>query len=164
MSAARPLYLLADSLAGPPRPRPSALAASRAPRHRGVSWVAARRPLTEADLAPLVAANVDWIAQTPFGWQEDERSPEVRLVTSGHVHWGETDEGLEATTRLARGLGIETLLKPHLWITRPREGAWVGTLGMDSEADWARWFASYRRFARWACTISHHVGRSSRQA
>lgn len=131
----------------PAAPAEVATTASRAPRHRGVSWVAARRPLTEADLAPLVAANVDWIAQTPFGWQEDERSPEVRLVPSGHVHWGETDEGLEATTRLARGLGVETLLKPHLWLTRPGEGAWVGTLGMESEADWARWFASYRRFA-----------------
>lgn len=117
-----------------------------APRQRGVSWVAARRPITEAELAPLVAANVGWIAQTPFGWQEHERSPEVRLVTSGRVHWGETDEGLETTTRLARGLGIETLLKPHVWLIRPGEGAWVGELGMESEEDWARWFASYRHF------------------
>ena len=123
---------------------PSAALASR---HRGVSWVAARRPLAASDLAPLVGANVDWIAQTPFGWQQDERSPDVRLVTAGRVHWGETDEGLETTTRLARQLGIATLLKPHVWLRRPGEGAWVGELGMESEADWERWFASYRRFA-----------------
>jgi hypothetical protein len=102
--------------------------------------------VTAPDLAPLVDAHVTWIAQTPFGWQRDERSPEVRLVTSGRVYWGETDEGLTVTTGLARERGIETLLKPHLWLTEPGPGAWHGTITMASAAEWDRWFASYRRF------------------
>jgi hypothetical protein len=116
-------------------------------KHRGVSWVAGHEPVNAADFARLVDANVAWIAQTPFGWQRDERSPDLRLVTSGRVYWGETDEGLEVTARLARQHGIATLLKPHVWLTRPSEGVWRGDIGMDSDAEWALWFASYRRFA-----------------
>jgi hypothetical protein len=127
---------------GPP-PLPPAVAE----RQHGVSWVGGREPVTAADFTPLVDANVTWIAQTPFGWQRDERSAEVRLVTSGRVYWGETDEGLEVTARLAREHGIETLLKPHIWLSRPSEGAWNGEIGMASDAEWARWFADYRRFA-----------------
>ena len=141
------------------RLEPGALAAEApAQRQRGVSWVASRRPIDESRFAPLVEANVEWIAQTPFGWQEHERSPEVRLVSSGRVHWGETDEGLEATTRLARRLGIATLLKPHVWIVRPGEGAWVGELGPGSDADWERWFASYRRFALHYAALAERLG------
>ena len=124
----------------PPRP-------AVARRHHGVSWVAGREPVAAADFAALVGANVTWIAQTPFGWQRHERSPELRLVTSGRVYWGETDEGLETTVRLARQHGVETLLKPHVWLSQPSEGAWRAEIGMDDEADWAQWFASYRRFA-----------------
>jgi hypothetical protein len=118
-----------------------------AARHRGVAWVGGRRPVTSEDLSPLVEANVRWIAQTPFGWQRGENTPEVRLIPSGHVYWGETDEGLAVTTRLARERGIETMLKPHLWLSAAGEGVWHGDIAMESEEDWQRWFASYRRLA-----------------
>ena len=114
-------------------------------RQRGVSWVAAG-PVTRSDLEMVAELGADWIVQTPFGWQSSVASPVVRLVTSGHVLWGETDEGLEVTTRLARELGIKTLLKPHIWLTRSSGDEWRGQIAMRTDADWERWFASYRAF------------------
>ena len=146
------------------RAAPPAGSAERAPlptaavRHRGVSWVAGREPVTERDFASLVAAGADSIAQTPFGWQETERSPEVRLITSGRVFWGETDQGLEETTRLARERGVRTLLIPQIWLRRASDGAWRGDIAMASEADWERWFESYRRLVLHYAALAERLG------
>ena len=64
-------------------------------KHRGVSWVAGR-DITPLNIQPLVENRVNWIVQTPFGWQGGIDSPEIRLATKGGVLWGETDEGLAA--------------------------------------------------------------------
>ena len=55
--------------AGSPSGAAAPLAFTLADKHRGVSWVAGRAPVDGADFASLVAANVTWIAQTPFAWQ-----------------------------------------------------------------------------------------------
>ena len=125
---------------------PSGVAeAAVAARQRGVCWVAGRE-VAAADLEPLRDHHVNWISQTPFGWQERFDSPEIELVTAGRVYWGEQDRGLVATARLARQAGIETLLKPHLWLRDRAGGKWEGDIAMASEEDWRRWFASYREF------------------
>jgi GTA TIM-barrel-like domain len=115
-------------------------------RQRGVAWVGGRETVTAADLEPLRVAHVNWIAQTPFGWQRGLASTEIRMATSGRVWWGESDAGIATTTRLARAAGIRTLLKPHLWLSGAAAGEWIGDIAMTSEAEWARWFASYRAF------------------
>lgn len=132
------ILLLPAAPAAPP-------AAAPRDRHRGVSWVAGG-PVEEGDLARLAALGVDWIVQTPFGWLEAVDSPAVRLVTDGRVLWGERDEGLETTTRLARARGIHTLLKPHLWVRHGGPESWPGAIAMANDADWDAWFASYREF------------------
>lgn len=129
----------------------------RIPRQRGVSWVAGPRPVTAEMMSPLVEHNVEWIVQTPFGWQQRTDSPEVRLVTEGKVFWGETDEGLRVTTRLARERGIRTLLKPHIWLT-DAGGAWRSDIAMASEEDWRAWFDSYRRFILHYARLADELG------
>ena len=113
-------------------------------RQRGVSWVAGHE-ITAEHLGALVEIHVNWIVQTPFGWQRNYNSPQIALATDGNVLWGETDAGLETTTRLARERGIKTLLKPHIWLTRP-DGKWRADIAMGSEEDWDAWFADYRTF------------------
>ena len=112
-------------------------------KQRGVSWVAAT-PVVAAQLEPLATLGANWIAQEPFGWQRDPKAPEITLSTSHkHAYWGESDEGIRETARLARQKGIRTLLKPHLWV---RGGTWVGDIRMDDDREWAAWFESYRTF------------------
>ena len=50
--------------------------------------------------------------------------------------WGETDVGLETTTRLAKQFGINTLLKPHIWLRRSSGGKRRSDIEMESEAEW----------------------------
>lgn len=124
---------------------------------RGVCWEGGRRIGGEA-LDPLKAMGADWVSQTPFGWSPSLDAPEVGFSgDSSHGHWGlwgESDEGLAETARLARARGLKTFLKPHLWV---RNGQWIGDLDMKSEADWQRWFAAYEAF------ILHYAALAERE-
>ena len=148
----------------------SALAAPNAPdgpqttqttgpaeKHRGVSWVAGRQ-ITKVDLLPLRANHVDWIVQTPFGWQQAVDSTQIRLATGGRILWGETDEGLREATTLARELGVRTLLKPHGWLTEQGGGAWRGTIAMTSDENWHAWFESHRTFILHYARLAEELG------
>jgi len=121
-------------------------AAPVAAKMRGICWEAGRRVSGEA-LDPIQSLGADWISQTPFGWVASVSTPAVTVSSGGSKtswgFWGETDEGLMETARLARERGIQTLLKPHLWI---RGGQWVGEIEMRSERDWKTWFDSYEAF------------------
>ncbi len=121
-------------------------------KHRGVSWVGGA-PVTEADFEPLRRNHVNWIVQTPFGWQSRHDSPEIRLSPS-HGYWGETDEGIRTTAQLAKRFGIKTLLKPHIWLSRGGDGKWRGEIEMNSEEDWHEWFAGYTRFMLHYATLA----------
>jgi hypothetical protein len=125
----------------------------RVSKMRGVCWEAVGR-VGPKELAPLREAGVDWISQTPFGWCRSVHSPEVILATGSRVYWGESDEGLTETARLARAIEIKTLLKPHLWVGR-RD--WVGNLKMENEAQWKAWFDSYETF------ILHYAALAERE-
>ncbi|WP_192821322.1 hypothetical protein [Rufibacter sp. LB8] len=109
---------------------------------RGVNWVVADT-VTLAQLQTLNDHGVEWIAQTPFGWQKNHNTPELTF-SSKRGYWGERDEGLIQTTQLAKSLGIKTLLKPHIWLRNNQNGEWVGTIKMTSEQDWQTWFQNYR--------------------
>lgn len=133
-------------------------AASPPERQRGLSWVAGRTEVTARDFEPLVDLGVNWIVQTPFGWQQGLDSPEVRSATGDGIWWGESDAGLERTARLARERGIHTLLKPHLWVRGAETGVWRGDIAMRSDEDWRRWFTSYERFILHYAELAERVG------
>ena len=115
--------------------------------HRGMSWEGIPKRVDEdAYFQPLVDRNVNWIVQTPFGWQKRYDEPEIVLRTQGS-YWGETDEGLRLTAKAARKHGIKTLLKPHIWLSKRLNGdKWRSDIAMKSEAEWRTWFENYSRF------------------
>ena len=126
-------------------PAASALSIHVADKQRGVCFVAGRE-IEPGVFDPLVTTHVGWISQTPFGWQEHADDTSFDMVTGGWAFWGESDRGIEATTRMARARGIRTLLKPHLWLRDTSRDQWVGSIAMKNEADWRRWFDAYERF------------------
>ncbi len=136
--------------AGAPAPRPTR--EGLAFPMRGFCWEAAGR-VGDEHLAPLQALHADWISQTPFGYCRAQGAPEIRF-SGARGYWGERDEGLRETARLARRRGLRTLLKPHLWV---RGGAWIGDLAMRSEADWRAFFESYQAF------ILHYAALAERE-
>ncbi|WP_245590622.1 glycoside hydrolase family 113 [Adhaeribacter aquaticus] len=115
------------------------------PKMKGVNWVAGDS-ITENQLTYLKTNNIEWIAQTPFGWQAAYNLPEIKMNTkASRAYWGESDRGIVYTTRLAKKFGIKTLLKPHLWL-RDRSGKWLGDIDMQNESQWQEWFKYYRTF------------------
>ena len=116
----------------------------RGTKHRGVCFVGGRSRPTDEAFERLAELGVDWISQTPFGWQQSPDDPNVVLRTSGRVWWGESDEGLIDAALRARRRGIRTMLKPHLWIRDRSDGRWRGTIQFATEDEWDTWWAGYR--------------------
>ena len=113
--------------------------------YKGVSWVGGRREVPERALPEARELGIEWLSLTPFGWMENHTTPSVRLNRQGRF-WGETDLGLRETARQARELGFKLMLKPHLWLTRPVDDGWIGTIDFDTEGAWRQWEADYRTF------------------
>lgn len=112
-------------------------------KHKGVCWVAGREAITQKEIDALLNCNVNWISQTPFGWQRDASSSFIGTnFSSDRIWWGESDRGISLTTEIANKLGVKTLLKPHLWV---RNG-WPGDIEMKSDTAWQSWFSNYEAF------------------
>lgn len=112
-------------------------------KQKGVCWVGGRELVTGKEIDALVSNHITWISQTPFGWQARPDEPEIHINTgSERTWWGESDNGIKETVRLARERNIKTFLKPHLWV---RNG-WPGDINMTSSSDWEKWFTNYSSF------------------
>lgn len=109
---------------------------------RGVNLVAGR-PMTEREFLPLLRDNVEWIAVTPFGWQERLDATEIG-VNGDAGYWSESDSGIVALARMAHDRGLRIALKPHLWVTGGATK--LGDLDPGSPERWRAWFDSYRAF------------------
>ena len=110
---------------------------------RGVCWVAGDS-IIDRNLNPLEENFVNWISQTPFAYQRGHNNPEVRFDKNSSL-WGESDEGLIHTARLAHARGMQVILKPHIWLVKAN-GKWRSDIEMHSPEDWDVWFAGYTDF------------------
>lgn len=98
-------------------------------------------------LKRLRTLHVNAVAVTPFGFQRRADDVEILWIGSsgkaGGHGIGETDEAMRSVIAQAHAIGMRVLLKPHLWLRPPD---WPGSIHHDTDAQWAAWFASYRRF------------------
>ncbi|MBX3248991.1 MAG: hypothetical protein KF901_17570 [Myxococcales bacterium] len=101
---------------------------------------------SEALLDHVVALGANWISLTPFGrlWALD--SPEI--VMDFEAPYELNRANVKRMIRSARARGLRVLLIPHLWVETP---GWRGEVDFATEAEWARYQASYRDFVlAWA--------------
>ena len=110
---------------------------------RGVCWVGGDSVVAH-NFDDLSFNHIDWISQTPFGWQPHHDQPELRTV-GDRGYWGERDAGILETTRLAKKQRIRTILKPHIWL-HTRSGKWRADIEMRSKEEWEQWFCNYTDF------------------
>lgn len=94
-----------------------------------------------AALIEARAMGATWVALTPFGRVWDLSGGGVDLVFEAELEQNTRD--LRAAIRQAHGLGLRVLLVPHLWV---ETGGWRALIDPRTDAGWARWAASYRRF------------------
>lgn len=110
---------------------------------KGVCWVGSRQPLQGGEIQALLSTGANAISQTPFGWQSEKNTPEIRWDMSNERRWwGETPAGIEITLDSSASKGVMNMLKPHLWV----RGSWPGEIQMKTEEDWRLWFDNYTRF------------------
>ncbi|HTG35449.1 MAG TPA: hypothetical protein VLB76_21210 [Thermoanaerobaculia bacterium] len=109
-------------------------------------------PAVERQLDALARLGANAVSLMPFAFQPGSDRPELRFLNRGPS--SETDIGLIHAARAARARKIHVLWKPHVWVSG---ASWPGEIAMKSEADWAAWWKSYRRYvlhhallARWA--------------
>lgn len=116
-------------------------------------------PITEADLQPLKDLGVNTLVLVAWGGQHGHDNPVLEPHYSGPgIYWGETDEGLRETARIARSMGFRLALKPHIWLFDEAQGNWCGRIRMKSEADWDAWFASYIEWILHYAVLAREIG------
>ncbi len=109
-------------------------------------------PAGPRTLRTLAALGVDAVEVVPFAYQPDIEQPELRFrdLTDRQVVF----------IHEAHAQGMAVLLKPHIWSRQfwGPEARWHGDLRMQSEADWQRWFAAYRRYILHYARIAENTG------
>ncbi|MFB6098492.1 MAG: hypothetical protein ABEK84_05160, partial [Salinibacter sp.] len=60
--------------------------------------------------------------------------------------YSESHAGIRSLSRRAHALGMDVILKPHLWVGGYDEAQNRSEIGFESAARWRRWEAEYRRF------------------
>jgi len=82
----------------------------------------------------------NWICLVPYGFGR-KGSTQVRYNLD-RQWWGEKEEGIVETVKLAREKDLKILLKPQVYF----HGSWPGDLDFDEEQDWLEWEKEYREF------------------
>ncbi len=111
---------------------------------KGVCWESIRDSVRSSDIQSLSNHGIEWISQTPFGWQTGVDSPELKF-RSNEERNRRRDTSLARVAAMARAKGIKTLLKPHIWI-REANGKWRSDIEMKSPEEWDQWFEQYEAF------------------
>lgn len=125
------------TLASLPRPQPGQ-EFQKLYFHRGVSFTANGFGYESAEARSLLARlpefGIQSIAVVPYGGMDRET---LRMTTARPETW-ESDAGVEIITASAHGLGMQVMLKPHIW--RPRDDRTL------SERERDVWFREYTAF------------------
>ena len=105
----------------------------------------ARNPPEPGLLPHLRELGVTHLTLVSFGWQRAADDPRVRTDTSDGWY-SESHSGIRALARRADTLGMDVILKPHLWIGGYDEAQDRSDIGFDTAAEWRRWMTDYRTF------------------
>ncbi len=130
---------------------------TREDRIRGVT-VDARSEPDPGALERLKAIGVTHITLVQFGFQRDMSVPEIRMNTD--ARWvSESDTGIRAIATQADALGMEIVLKPHIWVGRySSEGQTRAEIGYEFEDEWERWEEDYRTLLLHYARLAQETG------
>lgn len=127
----------------------TAKSASLQQKLNGASLEMPRKALNQDSFKGLKAMNVDWVSVIPYAFTGKNTSE----VTYNYPQqwWGEREEGVIETIRIAKEHGVKVMLKPHVWVSG--EG-WPGEFTCSSEAEWKQWENTYAKYILRFATIA----------
>lgn len=95
----------------------------------------------EDPMPPIKNTGANWIACIPYAFSTKNK-PEVRFKDLDWQWWGEREEGIRESIRLAKLQNLQVMLKPQVYI----HNSWVGSMDFQEEADWQIWERDYREY------------------
>ena len=81
---------------------------------------------------------------------------EIEVDTSDGWY-SESHRGIRTLARRADTLGMDVILKPHLWVGGYDETQSRSDIGFATDAEWERWEAEYRRFMMVYARLANEV-------
>ncbi len=98
--------------------------------------------LAKESLQRLEELGSNAIAIVPYSFMRDPKKP--TYIPISQSTGGENDQAVLFSHYEAKKMGMSTMLKPQIWISR----GWPGDVDMKSEADWDTFFYNYYRWVR----------------
>ncbi|MEM6515020.1 MAG: glycoside hydrolase [Bacteroidota bacterium] len=108
----------------------------------GVSFVAARDTIDQANVSPVAKLGANYAAIMPFGFIKNLQHPEI-IHNTDRQWFGEIRAGAKQYIEQLRKLDIKIMVKPQIWVWR---GEFTGDIEMNNEADWKALESSYNDF------------------
>jgi len=126
------------------------------PHVQGVTLDARQAP-DDSTLLRLRDLGVTHITLTSFGFQPEPGVPEIRHDPD--VRWySESDRGIRALARKADSLGMQVVLKPHIWVRGNSGESGPHAIRFQTEAEWQQWEKHYRAFILHYARLSEEIG------
>ena len=94
-------------------------------------------------VSDIVKANIEQVVLVPYAYQEDTSTPNLKFLVQ---HFSDSNHTYHRILKLCQSLGLEVILKPHIWITNPENGKWRADIAMNSESEWIAWEERYTQF------------------
>ena len=120
---------------------------------KGISMVAPPEVFPEDPMPSIKNTGANWIALIPYAFSSPQK-PEVRYHGLDWQWWGEREEGIRESIRLAKLQNMHVMLKPQVYIHK----SWVGSMDFQLESDRLIWEHDYRdyilKFAKLAAELN----------
>jgi hypothetical protein len=119
---------------------------------RGWGYGSAR---SEVELRRLAALGVRWISVMPFAYQPSVDAPALyHRIPDPSLG----DGALVSVIAQAHAVGIQVLLKPHLWSRQfGGGGKWTGDIAMRTEADTEAWWQAYGEYILYQAALAERA-------
>jgi len=107
---------------------------------KGITMVAPPTKIGHQEMNDLKQVNTEWIALVPYGFSRID-DPAIRFNLD-RQWWGEREEGIVESIRLAHENNIKVMLKPQVYI----HNSWVGDVDFEEEKEWQEWEKAYSEY------------------
>ncbi|MCY4232299.1 MAG: hypothetical protein OXE59_00925 [Bacteroidetes bacterium] len=117
----------------------------------------ARNKPSDALLPQLKRLGVTHITLVQFGFQSSIESTEIRMNPDARWY-SESDQGIRELSKSADSLGLDIILKPHLWLSGYNVGGQSrNEIGYINEQSWVSWESDYTAFLMHYAHLSQEI-------
>ena len=107
--------------------------------YKGISFSAANKITSTADIQSMLDVNANSVAVVPYAFLANNE-----LKYNSSYQWeGEKPEAIRKCIHLSHGKGLKVMLKPHVWIGF---GAYTGNYACQTEVQWKQLEEGYRDY------------------